>query len=97
MAAMKEFGWEYIAIVDIQWYAHKAGSMRTVPYIPFSELEMDEYSCLLPDPERFPSSAVVKRALVHWLIMYSLGLKFGIHIMRGILYSSSEPYENKGP
>ena len=25
-------------------------------YIPFSELEMDEYSRLRPDPERFPSS-----------------------------------------
>ena len=41
---LKEYGWEYI-VVDIQWYAKKAGSMRDrYQYIPFSELEMDEYS-----------------------------------------------------
>lgn len=56
-AHLKEYGWEYI-VVDIQWYAHKAGSKRDqFQYIPFSGLEMDEYSRLLPDPERFPSSA----------------------------------------
>ena len=41
---LKAYGWEYI-VVDIQWYAKKAGSMRDrYQYIPFSELEMDEYS-----------------------------------------------------
>lgn len=81
---LKAYGWEYI-IVDIQWYAKKAGSMRSLfQYIPFSELEMDEYSRLLPDPERFPSSADGNgfRPLADYI--HSLGLKFGIHIMRGI-------------
>ena len=37
---LKAYGWEYI-VVDIQWYAKKAGSMRDrYQYIPFSELEM---------------------------------------------------------
>ena len=46
-----------MCIRDSQWYAHKAGSERDLyQYIPFSQLEMDEYSRLLPDPERFPSS-----------------------------------------
>ena len=32
---LKPFGWEYV-VVDIQWYAHKAGTMReTYQYIPF--------------------------------------------------------------
>ena len=32
---LKEYGWEYI-VVDIEWYAHKAGSMRDrFQYIPF--------------------------------------------------------------
>ena len=54
---LKEYGWEYV-VIDIEWYAHKAGSQRDrFQYIPFSQLEMDEYSRLLPDPERFPSSA----------------------------------------
>ena len=83
-AHLKDFGWEYI-VVDIQWYAHKAGSMREqFQYIPFSELEIDEYSRLLPDPERFPSSADGKGFGPLAEYMHSLGLKFGIHIMRGI-------------
>ncbi len=83
-AHLKEYGWEYV-VVDIQWYAHGAGSRRDqYQYIPFSRLEMDEYSRLLPDPARFPSSAdgAGFRPLADYV--HSLGLKFGIHIMRGI-------------
>ena len=48
------YGWEYV-VVDIQWYAHGAGSRRdTYQYIPFSKLEMDDHARLFPDPERFP-------------------------------------------
>lgn len=81
---LKEYGWEYI-VVDIQWYAHKAGSQRDkYQYIPFSQLEMDSFSRLLPDPERFPSSknGAGFKPLADYI--HSLGLKFGIHIMRGI-------------
>ena len=81
---LKEYGWEYI-VVDIQWYAHGAGSQRDkYQYIPFSELEMDEYSRLLPDPERFPSSKDGAGFAPLAEYVHSLGLKFGIHIMRGI-------------
>ncbi len=83
-ANMKDYGWEYI-IVDIEWYAHGASTMRDqYQYIPFSELEMDEYSRLLPDPERFPSSANGQGFKPLADYCHSLGLKFGIHIMRGI-------------
>lgn len=81
---LKEFGWEYV-VVDIQWYAHGAGTQRDKhQYIPFSKLEMDEYSRLLPDPNRFPSSVngAGFKPLADYI--HSLGLKFGIHIMRGI-------------
>ena len=83
-AHLKEYGWEYI-IVDIEWYAHGAGTKRDkFQYIPFSKLEIDEYSRLLPDPNRFPSSKNGKgfRPLADYV--HALGLKFGIHIMRGI-------------
>ncbi|QOV18098.1 glycoside hydrolase family 27 protein [Blautia liquoris] len=81
---LKEFGWEYI-IVDIQWYAHHTGSRREqFQYIPFSKLEMDEYSRLQPDPVRFPSSAGGAGFAPLAAYIHSLGLKFGIHIMRGI-------------
>ena len=83
-AHLKEYGWEYV-VVDIQWYAHGAGSMRDrYQYIPFSALEMDKYSRLLPDPERFPSSAEGAGFKPLADYVHSLGLKFGIHIMRGI-------------
>ncbi len=83
-AHLKKYGWEYV-VVDIQWYAHGAGSMRDrYQYIPFSGLEMDEYSRLLPDPERFPSSAGGAGFQPLADYVHSLGLKFGIHIMRGI-------------
>ena len=81
---LRRYGWEYI-VVDIQWYAHKAGSRRAEhQYIPFETVEMDEYSRLLPDPERFPSSAGGAGFGLLADYVHSLGLKFGIHIMRGI-------------
>lgn len=43
-AHLKEFGWEYI-VVDIEWYAIGAGSMRDqFQYIPFADVAMDEFS-----------------------------------------------------
>ena len=81
---LKEYGWEYI-VVDIQWYAHKPGTMRDrFQYIPFAPVEIDEYSRLLPDPERFPSSAGGRGFAPLAEYIHGLGLKFGIHIMRGI-------------
>ncbi|MCH5269197.1 MAG: glycoside hydrolase family 27 protein [Lachnospiraceae bacterium] len=81
---LKPYGWEYI-VVDIEWYAHKAGSRRKeFQYIPFGEVEMDEWGRLLPDPERFPSSAGGKGFGPLAKYIHELGLKFGIHIMRGV-------------
>jgi len=73
-------GWEYI-VVDIQWsepHPHAGG------YNPEAHLEMDRYGRLIPAVNRFPSSAGGKgfRPLADYV--HSLGLKFGIHIMRGI-------------
>ncbi len=83
-AHLKEYGWEYV-VVDIQWYARRPNARRErYQYLPFGELAMDQWSRLLPDPERFPSSAggAGFRPLADYI--HSLGLKFGIHIMRGI-------------
>ena len=77
---LKEYGWEYI-VVDIQWYEPTA---TTHDYHPFTELCMDEYSRLIPAPNRFPSSAGGKGFAPLAEYVHSLGLKFGIHIMRGI-------------
>ncbi|MCM1578961.1 MAG: glycoside hydrolase family 27 protein [Ruminococcus sp.] len=77
---LKEYGWEYV-VVDIQWSNPTAKSHE---YQPFTELCMDEYSRLLPSPERFPSAAGGKGFAPLAEYVHSLGLKFGIHIMRGI-------------
>lgn len=87
---LKEYGWQYI-VIDIEWYSNHAGSIRDqFQYIPFDELQMDEYSRLQPSPVRFPSSADGSgfRALAAYV--HGLGLKFGIHIMRGIPRQAAE-------
>ncbi|MDD6035515.1 MAG: glycoside hydrolase family 27 protein [Lachnospiraceae bacterium] len=79
-ANLKQYGWEYV-VVDIQWYEPTAESHF---YHNFTELCMDEYSRLLPAVNRFPSSADGKGFAPLADYVHSLGLKFGIHIMRGI-------------
>ena len=81
---LKSFGWEYI-VVDIQWSDPNAGSLvPQTQYVPFTLLCMDEYSRQIPDAARFPSSAGGKGFAPLSEYIHSLGLKFGIHIMRGI-------------
>ena len=83
-AHLKEFGWEYV-VVDIEWYSNDAGTMRErYQYIPFGDVEMDAYGRLQPSPERFPSSVGGKGFAPLAEYVHKLGLKFGIHIMRGI-------------
>lgn len=77
---LKEYGWEYV-ICDIQWYEPKACSND---YNSFTELCMDEYGRLIPAPNRFPSSKDGKGFKPIADYIHSLGLKFGIHIMRGV-------------
>lgn len=83
-AHLRKFGWEYI-VVDIEWYSYDSGTQRGKhQYIPFWRVEMDEYSRLLPCPDRFPSSANGRGFGPLADYVHGLGLKFGIHIMRGI-------------
>jgi len=77
---LKPYGWEYV-VVDIQWYQPTAINHD---YEAFSQLVMDEYGRLLPAENRFPSAAngAGFKPLADYV--HSLGLKFGIHIMRGM-------------
>ena len=77
---LKQYGWEYI-VVDIQWYEPSATNHA---YSPFTEVCLDEYSRLIPAVNKFPSSADGKGFAPLAEYVHSLGLKFGIHIMRGI-------------
>ena len=77
---LREYGWKYV-ICDIQWYEPTADSHE---YHKFTELEMDEYSRLVPAVSRFPSAADGKGFGPIAQQIHDMGLKFGIHIMRGI-------------
>jgi hypothetical protein len=77
---LETYGWKLIT-VDIQWYEPQATGFD---YRKDAKLEMDAWGRLLPAPNRFPSAADGKgfKALADHV--HSLGLKFGIHLMRGI-------------
>jgi len=77
---LKEYGWEYV-VVDIQWFEPTADS---ADYHRNAELVMDEYSRLMPAVNRFPSAADGNGFKALGDYIHSLGLKFGIHILRGI-------------
>ncbi|TDT74707.1 alpha galactosidase A [Arthrobacter sp. AG258] len=74
------FGWD-TAVVDIQWYEPHAKDSFYRPFVP---LEMDEYSRLIPAGVRFPSASGTEGFAPLARKTHELGLKFGIHIMRGI-------------
>lgn len=94
-------GWQYV-VIDIRWYCNHpslgAGNYNqrgTQGYV------LDEYGRYLPSPTRFPSAMVDGKnegfkALADKL--HSMGLKFGIHIMRGVPKSvvNSTKYKLKG-
>jgi hypothetical protein len=77
---LKQHGWEYV-VVDIQWSDPDA---RAHGYRTNAELAMDANGRLIPASNRFPSSAGGRgfKPLADYI--HGLGLKFGIHIMRGI-------------
>jgi alpha-galactosidase len=77
---LKSQGWQYV-VVDIQW---SEPNPRTHGYRPDADLVMDGYGRLLPAPNRFPSSADGRGFKPLADYVHRLGLKFGIHIMRGI-------------
>jgi alpha-galactosidase len=80
-AHLRKFGWEYI-VVDIRWYV---GNDRAGGYNQDDPVYvMDEYGRLLPALNRFPSAGngAGFKPLADYV--HGKGLKFGIHVMRGI-------------
>ena len=78
---LAKYGWEYI-VVDIRWFVEndKAGGYnQTDPrYV------IDEWGRYQPAVNRFPSAADGKGFKELADYVHGKGLKFGIHIMRGI-------------
>jgi alpha-galactosidase len=81
----KEYGWEYI-VIDYCWFYPYSGALGNPPQNDDFKpaLTMDKYGRLFPAVDKFPSSDAGKgfKPLADYI--HSKGLKFGIHIMRGI-------------
>jgi hypothetical protein len=79
LAGFVEYGWQY-AVIDEGWY-------MTDPYgkgLEDKKYLWDGNGILIPAPNRFPSAAdgAGFKPLADWV--HEQGLKFGIHIVRGI-------------
>ncbi|WP_239065788.1 alpha-galactosidase [Microbacterium hibisci] len=74
------YGWDTV-VVDIDWADPTA---RSHGYNESAPLVIDEFGRVQPDPVRFPSSAGGAGFAPLAARVHELGLKFGIHIMRGI-------------
>jgi hypothetical protein len=77
---LKSYGWQYV-IIDADWFVTNPvaeGNSKTFHYV------MDDYGRYVPPPSRFPSAAggLGFKPLADYV--HALGLKFGIHLLRGI-------------
>ncbi len=82
---LKSFGWEYV-VIDYCWYypypAALYNPQQTDGFIP--GFTIDKYGRLFPATDRFPSARRGKGFKPLADNIHGKGLKFGIHIMRGI-------------
>ncbi len=79
---MKPVGWDTV-VVDYCWsdpgaHDNNRNARANAPLV------MDKFGRLLPAPNRFPSAADGKGFKPLADAVHALGLKFGIHVMRGI-------------
>jgi hypothetical protein len=77
---LKPHGWDIITI-DIQWYEPLA---HTTQYRRGAMLEMDANGRLLPATNRFPRAAATRSFKPIADYLHAKGLRFGLHLMRGI-------------
>jgi hypothetical protein len=79
LAGIVQYGWQY-AVIDEGWYMQDpfADKLETRKYV------WNDNGILIPVEKRFPSSAggAGFKPLADWV--HAQGLKFGIHIVRGI-------------
>lgn len=77
---LKQFGWQY-AVVDMGWYVENHSAENTGGTIRYS---IDRFGRYTPAENSFPSSKNGNGFKPLADYVHSLGLKFGIHILRGI-------------
>ena len=90
---LQHLGYEYI-VIDMLWYGDSAASsfedfvherIATKP-----NYNIDNYGRVLPDTSKFPSAKNGNgfKPLADYI--HSLGLKFGIHVLRGIPWQAAD-------
>ena len=79
-AKLAAHGWQYV-VVDIQWYTSQSSGWA---YDPTCKPLIDGYGRLTPDPVKFPSAASGKGFGPLADYIHARGLKFGVHLLRGI-------------
>ncbi|HEX4284619.1 MAG TPA: glycoside hydrolase family 27 protein [Terracidiphilus sp.] len=79
LAGLKQYGWQY-SVIDEGWYMQDPFAET----VPARKYLWNENGILIPVLSRFPSSAngAGFKPLADWV--HAQGLKFGIHIVRGI-------------
>jgi hypothetical protein len=79
LASIKDYGWKY-AVIDQGWYMENPLGTNLAE----KKFLLDGNGIEIPVPSRFPSSAdgAGFKPLADWV--HAQGLKFGIHIVRGI-------------
>jgi len=81
---LQPYGYEYV-VVDYRWYDPGASTAVNNPNARAgAHLTADEYGRLSPAPNRFPSAGDGRGFKSLADKIHAMGLKFGIHIMRGI-------------
>lgn len=87
---LKTYGWQYV-VVDMGWYVtnHSAGTNSDK-----AEFSLDGYGRYLPAVSSYPSAKNGDGFKPLAAYVHQLGLKFGIHILRGI---PKEAVEKKLP
>jgi hypothetical protein len=89
---LKPYGYEY-ATIDISWYSpNVSADPRSPLYHPIysrHDAELDAYGRFIPAKNKFPSAYDGSfKTLADYV--HSKGLKFGLHIMRGIPWQAVE-------
>jgi alpha-galactosidase len=89
---LKQYGYEYM-VIDAGWYGPRLSAKTEdsffVGKLTKFETNVDEYGRWIPAANRFPSAADGSfKKLADYV--HSKGLKFGLHIQRGIPWSAIE-------
>lgn len=77
---LKPYGWQYV-VIDMEWFVSNPvpeGNAKNSQYV------MDSYGRYIPAANRFPSATNGEGFKPLADYVHALGLKFGIHVLRGI-------------